>query len=107
MSTSFFIFHNEKSKKNFCFEKQRFLMNSILIVFFACDSLFQSNKKRITREKEKIKYFPEFQVLKFLVYLKHILQEKELVLLFFLLFVSMHFYEYFFLILMYVFVNLK
>jgi hypothetical protein len=42
-----------------------------------------------------------------LVLLKHILLKKEHDLLVFQLFVSTHFYEYFFLILMYVFVNLK
>jgi hypothetical protein len=42
-----------------------------------------------------------------LLLIKHILLKKEHDLLFFQLFVSKHFYEYFFLILMYVFVTLK
>jgi hypothetical protein len=52
--------------------------------------------------------FHWFQLKNFyLLLLKHILLKKEHDLLVFQLFVSKHFYEYFFLILMYVFVTLK
>jgi hypothetical protein len=61
----------------------------------------------ILEERKDIKNFHCFQLINFLLLLKHILLKKEHDLLFFQLFVSKHFYEYFFLILMYVFVNLK
>lgn len=56
---------------------------------------------------QKIKCFLWFRLVNFLVLLKHILLKKEHDLLVFQLFVSKHFYEYFFLILRYVFVTLK
>ena len=70
-------------------------------------SLFE-NKEADIRWIKKIMNFQCFQQENFcLLLIKHILLKKEHDLLFFQLFVSKHFYEYFFLILMYVFVTLK
>ena len=69
--------------------------------------IFLPSKISLLERRKEIKNFHCFQLINFLLLLKHILLKKGHDLLFSQLFVSKHFYEYFFLILMYVFVNLK
>lgn len=68
---------------------------------------FENKKQKAQQRTQKKFNFVVFQLMFLLACLKHILLKKELVLLFLQPFVSKHIYEYFFLILMYVFVTLK
>jgi hypothetical protein len=67
----------------------------------------KGNQKKITSSFNIIIQFLAAELMNFLVCLKHILLKIKLDSLFSSLFVSKHFYEYFFLILKCVFVNLK
>lgn len=106
----------EVIKKSFHFLKLKFLKTlEFLLIFKFCKNLKKGSnfftvsifEKKNGYSKKNIKNFHCFQLVNFLLLLKHILLKKEHDLLVFELFVSKHFYEYFFLILMYVFVNLK
>jgi hypothetical protein len=110
------VAENKKTKKKSSFLKFEFFEDfttKMLLFFLRREKKKQMKKPKISfflKSKEsvqKIKCFLCFRLVNFLVLLKHILLKKEHDLLVFQLFVSKHFYEYFFLILMYVFVTLK